>query len=148
MKFGKPVTQIPLPESSIIEVTLPTGSMPKRIRKTAPAAAAAVTEIKPLNQEDAVEHQLDVEDPINPEEDLLSCRTVTGERNIYNREKLYKEVWTKPVVEVAIQYGVSDVAIHKICKSLDVPVPPRGYWGQRCGKGRNLERLLFLRQRE
>jgi hypothetical protein len=48
----------------------------------------------------------------------------------YNREKLYDEVWAKPVVEVAVQYGVSDVAIHKICKSLNVPVPPRGYWSK------------------
>ncbi len=43
---------------------------------------------------------------------------------------LYEEVWAKPVVDVAVQYGVSDVAIHKICKSLNVPVPPRGYWAK------------------
>lgn len=60
----------------------------------------------------------------------LTYRSVSGERNTYNRGKLYKEVWAKPVVEVAVQYGVSDVAIHKICKSLNVPVPPRGYWAR------------------
>ena len=68
--------------------------------------------------------------PIVPQEDQLTFRTVSGECNIYNREKLYKEVWEKPVVEVAIQYGVSDRMIHKVCESLDVPVPPRGYWSR------------------
>jgi hypothetical protein len=43
---------------------------------------------------------------------------------------LYQEVWAKPVVKVAEQYGVSDVAIHKICKKLDVPIPPLGYWAR------------------
>jgi len=55
---------------------------------------------------------------------------VNGKYNIYNREKLYEEVWAKPVVDVAVQYGVSDVVIHKNCKSLNVPVPPRGYWSK------------------
>ena len=33
--------------------------------------------------------------------------------------------------KVAKRYGVSDVAIHKVCKSLNVPVPPRGYWAKK-----------------
>lgn len=75
------------------------------------------------------------EQPVAEVEDIsqdkqITYRTVTGERNTYNREKSYEEVWAKPVVEVAVQYGVSDVAIHKICKSLNVPVPPRGYWAK------------------
>ena len=45
----------------------------------------------------------------------------------YTRETLYEEVWNEPVSTVAKKYGVSDVAIHKICKSMDIPVPPRGY---------------------
>ena len=55
--------------------------------------------------------------------------------NVYRRETLYKEVWQYPVTEVAKKYAVSDVAIHKICKSLDIPTPPRGYWEKlRAGK--------------
>ena len=55
--------------------------------------------------------------------------------NIYNRETLYKEVWGYPVTEVAKHYRVSDVAIHKVCKSLDIPTPPAGYWAKvRAGK--------------
>lgn len=50
--------------------------------------------------------------------------------NICNREKLYQEVWKKPVTEVAKLYKVSDVAIHKVCKSLDIPTPGLGYWAK------------------
>lgn len=52
-------------------------------------------------------------------------------RNVYRREVLYNEVWQFPVTEVAKKYSVSDVAIHKICKSLDIPTPPLGYWAKR-----------------
>jgi len=55
--------------------------------------------------------------------------------NVYDRETLYKEVWEKPVTEVAKRYKVSDVSIHKVCKALDIPTPPAGYWAKlRAGK--------------
>lgn len=55
--------------------------------------------------------------------------------NIYDRETLYKEVWMVSVTEVAKRYGVSDVAIRKVCQSLDIPTPPVGYWAKlRAGK--------------
>ena len=55
--------------------------------------------------------------------------------NVYHRETLYQEVWSMPVTEVAKRYKVSDVAIHKVCKSLDIPTPPQGYWAKlRAGK--------------
>lgn len=128
LRFGKSVTNIPLPESEISEVTLPTDFMPKRIRKT--EATVAVAEEKMLDPEDTEENQSEAESFIDSEDDILSYRTVTGDRNIYNREKLYQEVWAKPVVKVAEKYGVSDVAIHKVCKALNVPTPPPGYWAR------------------
>lgn len=51
--------------------------------------------------------------------------------NVYDRETLYREVWEAPVTEVAKKYKVSDVAIHKVCKSLEIPTPPAGYWAKR-----------------
>lgn len=55
--------------------------------------------------------------------------------NVYDRETLYKEVWAMPVTEVSKRYHVSDVALHKVCKSLDIPTPPQGYWAKlRAGK--------------
>ncbi len=35
---------------------------------------------------------------------------------IYEREKLYEEVWAEPVKIVAQSYGVSDVALAKTCR--------------------------------
>lgn len=49
----------------------------------------------------------------------------------YNRETLYNEVWAEPVTAVAKRYGVSDAALHKVCRKLNVPLPPRGYWARK-----------------
>ena len=52
----------------------------------------------------------------------------------YERVKLYQEVWTDAVTIVAKRYGISDVALRKICKKLAVPLPS-GLLGQgRCRK--------------
>jgi hypothetical protein len=50
--------------------------------------------------------------------------------NVYEREKLYEEVWNAPVIRVAKLYGVSNVAIKKICKSMNIPTPSNGYWAK------------------
>lgn len=50
--------------------------------------------------------------------------------NVYKRETLYQEVWKQPVTEIAKKYSVSDVSIHKVCKSLNIPTPPAGYWAK------------------
>lgn len=49
---------------------------------------------------------------------------------VYERDKLYEEVWAEPVMKVAERYGVSDVALAKTCRKLNVPLPPRGYWAK------------------
>lgn len=46
------------------------------------------------------------------------------------REELYKQVWSKPTIELAKEYGVSDVAIAKVCKKHNIPKPPLGYWAK------------------
>lgn len=50
---------------------------------------------------------------------------------LWNREALYSEVWTDPVVTVAMRYGVSGNAIAKVCKKLRIPLPGRGYWAKK-----------------
>lgn len=40
-------------------------------------------------------------------------------------------VWTKPVSLLAKDFGVSDVAIAKWCKKMEIPKPPRGYWAKK-----------------
>src|SRR5690349_19235612 len=44
------------------------------------------------------------------------------------RQQLYARVWQQPMTKLAQDFGVSDVALHKICRKLDVPTPPAGYW--------------------
>jgi hypothetical protein len=46
------------------------------------------------------------------------------------REELYERVWKTPAVSLARELGISDVALGKICKKLDVPKPYPGYWQQ------------------
>ncbi len=48
----------------------------------------------------------------------------------YDREELYRQVWEKPLMKVAEEYGVSAVALGKTCRKLSVPVPGRGYWAK------------------
>lgn len=48
-----------------------------------------------------------------------------------SRDELYKLVWSKPVVKIAIDFGVSDVAVGKICKKLNIPKPGLGYWAKK-----------------
>lgn len=51
-------------------------------------------------------------------------------RNTYSRKQLYQEVWEQPMSTVSERYGISDVGLKKICKRMDVPTPPRGYWAK------------------
>lgn len=44
------------------------------------------------------------------------------------REELYKLVWEKPRTQLANEFGISDVAITKICKKHKIPRPGPGYW--------------------
>ena len=46
------------------------------------------------------------------------------------RADLYDMVWSRPMTQVAQDFGISDVALAKRCKAVDVPVPPRGYWAR------------------
>ena len=63
----------------------------------------------------------------------------------YDRQLLYEQVWSAPVQVVAKAYGFSGVRLGRVCRQLNVPVPPRGYWARvrNGGKGRkpNLPKL-------
>ena len=48
----------------------------------------------------------------------------------YSRKEFYDLVWSKPTTHVAKDFGLSDVAIHKICKKHNIPNPPLGYWAK------------------
>lgn len=44
------------------------------------------------------------------------------------REKLYKQVWSKPMIHLAKEYGLSDTGLRKICRRYNIPLPDSGYW--------------------
>lgn len=54
----------------------------------------------------------------------------TGGLSKLNREELYEKVWATPGSKLSEELGVSDVAIAKRCRKLNVPRPPRGYWAK------------------
>jgi hypothetical protein len=46
------------------------------------------------------------------------------------RETLYALVWSEPMLKVAARYGVSSSYMARVCISLNVPRPERGYWAK------------------
>ena len=137
ISFGKPVEKIPLNEPTdttislfkTIETIIPRETTLAPAIPKANKVAEIIVKKEPVPQ---LDEGAKPEVAAVPEE---QASVETYERygqtyNIYNREKLYQEVWAKPVTEVAKLYKVSDVAIHKVCKSLDIPTPGLGYWAK------------------
>jgi len=44
------------------------------------------------------------------------------------RKELYDLVWDKPRSQIAKQFQISDVRLGKLCRDMNVPAPPRGFW--------------------
>ena len=49
----------------------------------------------------------------------------------FQRDQLNDEIWSVPILQLAKQYGLSDVGLAKICTKMKIPRPPRGYWVKR-----------------
>ena len=47
-----------------------------------------------------------------------------------SRSALYELIWSKPVRDIASDFGISDVALAKRCRALKIPVPGRGHWAK------------------
>lgn len=61
---------------------------------------------------------------------------------VLTRQDLYDRVWTRAMRTVAPELGVSDVGLKKLCKRLDIPTPPLGYWAKKeYGKATKQPRL-------
>ena len=58
------------------------------------------------------------------------CRFCALEARQGKRSKLIKLVWSKPTQIAAWDMGISDKALEKQCKRLEVPKPPRGFWAK------------------
>lgn len=46
------------------------------------------------------------------------------------RRDLYELAWSKPMQELAKDFGISDVGLAKQLRKLGIPVPGRGYWAR------------------
>ena len=53
-----------------------------------------------------------------------------GDHLQLTREQLYEKVWAVPTTQLAAELGISDVALGKRCKKLNVPKPTPGYWAK------------------
>lgn len=49
----------------------------------------------------------------------------------YTRREFYELVWSQPMRTIAAGFGISDVALAKHCKKVNIPVPERGYWARK-----------------
>src|SRR5271170_6313451 len=59
-----------------------------------------------------------------------------------HRDVLYKEAWETPMRQLAKRYDISDVGLTKICRKMDIPTPPRGYWAKRTN-GQRVEKAAL-----
>ena len=57
----------------------------------------------------------------------------------FTREEFYELVWSRPMTQLAKEFALSDVAIHKICRKHDIPNPPLGWWAKKAA-GRPVRR--------
>src|SRR5882762_282924 len=49
-------------------------------------------------------------------------------RQKWDRQELYEQVWRFPLRKLAGEYNISDVALTKVCRKLEIPLPGLGHW--------------------
>jgi hypothetical protein len=67
-----------------------------------------------------------------------------------SRCKLFDQVWKQPLRKLAQRYGISDVALGKACRRMQIPLPGPGHWpsdrpAKRSAAGRLSRGCLRLR---
>lgn len=67
---------------------------------------------------------------------------MTSEERILTRRELYDLVWSKPMSKLAVEFGLSDRGLAKLCERHRVPVPPRGYWAK-LNAGKKVKQSIF-----
>lgn len=63
------------------------------------------------------------------------------------REELHRLVWTRPMRDLATEFGVSDVGLKKICLRHDVEPPKQGHW-QRVAAGDEIDPLPLTKRED
>lgn len=49
----------------------------------------------------------------------------------FTRSEFHGLVWSKPMIHLAKEFGLSDVALHKVCRKHAIPTPPLGWWAKK-----------------
>lgn len=62
------------------------------------------------------------------------------EKRTFTRQNLYELVWIKPLSVLAKEYQISDNGLRKICKKMQIPLPPMGHW-QKVRSGVHVKRI-------
>ena len=63
----------------------------------------------------------------------------------FSRRELYELVWSKPMTHLAKELGVSDVALHKVCRKHAIPNPPAGWWAKKAA-GKKVQQIMLPEQ--
>ncbi len=58
------------------------------------------------------------------------------------RQELHDLAWSEPMRTLAKRFGISDVALAKTCRQMQVPTPPQGYWNKKAA-GKPALRLVL-----
>lgn len=60
----------------------------------------------------------------------VGSRGANGQEIKMGRAQLFERVWSEPVAKLAAEWGISGPGLKKVCRKLQIPVPPRGYWAK------------------
>ena len=61
----------------------------------------------------------------------------------FSRREFYELVWSKPMTHLAKELGVSDVALHKVCRKHAIPNPPAGWWAKKAA-GKKVQQIMSV----
>lgn len=51
-------------------------------------------------------------------------------RHRFSRQEICDLIWSRPIRDIAPEFGISDVALAKLCRGKGIPLPGRGYWAK------------------
>jgi len=63
----------------------------------------------------------------------------------FSRREFYELVWSKPMTHLAKELGVSDVALHKVCRKHAIPNPPAGWWAKKAAS-KKVQQIMLPEQ--
>ena len=64
---------------------------------------------------------------------------------IVTRKQLYDLVWSKPMIQLAKEFNLSDNGLRKICKKHNIPTPQTGHW-QKIEFGKKINKIALSKK--